>query len=64
MPEVRIVTDEWWPVYTVDDSSLGVKADVDQGTLLRWERALDTFREVQEEMAQVVSDELEAGRGF
>jgi len=52
MPKVRIYEDEWYPVYTVDESHryLDHEIEVDEKTLKRWDRVTNQFIKIQEEM--------------
>lgn len=58
MSEVAVVgisSDEWYPCYSVNRSQeWGVKREVPDETLERWERVMKEFDQVQSEMDDVM----------
>ena len=47
--KVRILEDEWYPVYTLNDD-FGDEVEADEETVERWRRAFEDFDAVQAEM--------------
>jgi hypothetical protein len=51
---VRLVKDEWWPVYKVTDGHCDVEVDLPEALIERLDSTLRAFAAVQDEVDQIV----------
>jgi hypothetical protein len=52
--KVKIDTDEWYPVYRIDDAGY-TEVEITKEQFYKWENALVAFTEAQNEMAEVLA---------
>ena len=60
MSKVHIDSDEWYPVYSVeDDGRFGIEVEVTPEQLAKWRRAFADFEAAQDEMGDLFHDAAE-----
>jgi hypothetical protein len=57
--KVKIDTDEWYPVYSIDDAGY-TEVEITKEQFYKWENAYVAFKEAQKEMGDAIAIAKEA----